>query len=199
MSRRVDLIAKVVVVDTCSVWNVLSSRILHRACVASGFDFALTTFVLYECLYKPRTERRAADDVLRERLKEARKRQQFKDVSLALEDLQHVAILEQRKRLAKGELSAIAFARRVGLAFQTDDKGARKLAATALVNDHIQTTPHVLGWLFYQGHLADADLSEVLCEHESFGRPLGTFFQEMYEEAMRCRLLARSTAPADEG
>lgn len=197
MSRRIDQIAKAVVADTCSVWNLLSSRILHRMCVTSGFDFALTAFVLYECLHKPRKERRAADEALQERLKQARERQQFKDVSLALEDLQDVAVLEQRKRLSKGELASIAFARRVGLAFQTDDMGARKLATTALANERIQTTPHVLGWLFYEGHLADGDLSEVLREHESFERPLRKFFQEMYEEAMRCRLLARSTPPDD--
>lgn len=193
MSRRIDQISKAVVADTCSVWNLLSSRVLYRMCVASGFDFALTAFVLYECLHKPRKERRPIDEELLRRLREARERQQFKDVSLALEDLQEVALLEQRKRLSKGELASIAFARRVGLAFQTDDQAARKLAATALAAERIQTTPHVLGWLFYEGHLADADLTEVLREHASFDRHLRKFFQEMYEEAMRCRLMARST------
>ena len=198
MSRRIDLIEKAVVADTCSVWNLLSSSTLHRACVVARFDFILTDFVLYECLHKPRKEQRSADATLQERLKDARMRQQFKNYSLALEDLQEVAILEQRRRLSKGELASIAFAKRVGLAFQTDDMGARTLAATTLASERVQTTPHVVGWLFYEGRLADADLAEILREHQSFERPLRKFFQEMYEEAMRCRLLSRS-APAGVG
>jgi hypothetical protein len=189
MSRRIDRVAKAVVADTCAVWNVLSSTMLHRTCVAMGFEFALTAFVLYECLHKPRKERKPADEKLQQRLKEARSREQFKSYSLSVDDLQDVAVLEQRRSLSKGELAAIAFARRVGLTFQTDDQGARKLAAAALTDERVQTTPHVLGWLFFEGRLVDADLSGIVNEHESFERPLRPYFEEMYEEAMRCRLL----------
>lgn len=192
MSRRIDAIVKVVVADTCSVWNVLSSTLLHRRCVALGFDFALTDFGIYECLHKPRSRMVPADTTLQERLRAAREKGQFKNHPLSVEDLQEVAILENRQRLSMGEIAAIAFAKRVGIGFQTDDQGARRLAATALDAERVQTTPHVLGWLFYEGHLTDVDLPEILVEHKALDRPLAPYFQEMYEEAMRCRLLARA-------
>lgn len=191
MSRRVDQIAKAVVTDTCAVWNVLSSGALHNACVANGFEFVLTDFVLYECLSKPRSRLKPSDSELRKRLTTARGQSQFKSYSLSLDDLQEVAILEQRQRLSKGELSAIAFARKVNLGFQTDDQGARKLAVSALATDRIQTTPHVLGWLFFEGHLIDGDLDGIISEHESLDGPLRPHFKDMHLEAMRCRLLAK--------
>ncbi len=195
--RRIDQIAKALVADTCAVWNVLSSAVLHRACVGSGFEFAITDFVLYECLYKPRNKPKTSDKELQERLKAARRQDQFKNYSLSVEDLQEVAILEQRRRVSKGELSAIAFAQKVRLTVQTDDQRARKLAALVLTEDRVQTTPHVLGWLFFDGRLADADLAGIVEEHESLERPLREFFRQMYKEAMRCRLLARH-ADSDE-
>jgi hypothetical protein len=178
------------VADTCAVWNVLSSAILHRTCVRLSVEFALTGFVLYECLHKPRKERRDVDEQLQNRLRAARRYGEFKDHSLTVEDLQEVALLENRRRLSKGELSAIAFAKRVGLAFQTDDMGARKLGENLLEPDRVQTTPHLLGWLFFGGHLVDGDLPTIIEEHESFERPLRRYFEEAYSEAMRCRLLA---------
>lgn len=189
--RRVDQIAKTLVADTCAVWNVLSSTVLHRACVKVGFEFAITQFVLYECLHKPRRELKPSDKELQERLRAARSRDQFKSHSLSVEDLQEVAILEQRRRVSKGELSAIAFAQKVRLTVQTDDQGARKLATLVLTEDRVQTTPHVLGWLFFEGRLVDADLAGIVEEHESLDRPLREYFHQMYKEAMRCRLLAR--------
>jgi hypothetical protein len=156
-------------------------------------EFALTGFVLYECLHKPRKERQDADERLQDRLRAARRRGEFKDHSLSVEDLQEVTLIENRRRLSKGELSAIAFAKRVGLAFQTDDMGARKLGESLLEPDRVQTTPHLLGWLFFGGHLVDGDLPGIIEEHESFERPLRRYFEEAYSEAMRCRLLASQT------
>ncbi|HET8933822.1 MAG TPA: hypothetical protein VFN67_10295 [Polyangiales bacterium] len=105
-----------------------------------------------------------------------------------------VAQLEARKRLAKGELSAIAFAMRAAAGFQTDDQGARKLAAAILGGERVQTTPHVLGWLFYHGRLVDSDLAGIIEEHESLDGPLRRYYEEMYAEAMRCRLMVRQAA-----
>jgi len=192
MPARVDQIVKSVVADTCAVWNILSSRLLHRTCSVLGFRFVLTDYCLYECLHKPRKVQRPADERLRERLRAARNEAQFNSYSLSVEDLQEVALLEQRKRLSKGELAAIAFAKRVGLAFQTDDQGARTLAITALTVERVQTTTHVLGWLFFEGRLADGDLAGIIAEHESFDRPLRPHFEGMHQEAMRCRLLAHA-------
>lgn len=141
MQRRVDQIEKAVVADTCAVWNVLSSAALFRACVAVSFEFAITAFVLYECLYKPRkTLPTAADEELKSRLRSAQKDGRFRSHSLDVEDLQEVAVLEARQRVSKGELSAIAFAKRVRIGFQTDDQGARKLATAVLDGARVQTT-----------------------------------------------------------
>jgi len=171
------------------VWNILSSALLHRTCAKLGVEFALTGFVLYECLHKPRKRRSENEERLKERLRAAREQGAFKSYHLTVEDLQEVARLETRKRVSKGELSAIAFARRIGLAFQTDDMGARKLAESLLPSDRVQTTPHLLGWLFFSGHLVDGELRGIVDEHQSFERPLGPYFEEAYFEAMRCRLL----------
>lgn len=192
MALRVDQIVRTAVVDTCAVWNVLSSALLHRQCRSQNFHFALTSFGLYECLHKPRKKENRADEQLCQRLRAARDRGEFPEHSLSVEDLQEVALLENRRRLGMGELAGIAFAKRVGLGFQTDDMRARKLAASVLDEGSIQTTPHVLGWLFFMGHLVDGDLPTIIAEHESLNRPLKPYFEQMYQEAMRCRLMARA-------
>lgn len=192
VQRSIDSISTVVVIDTCAVWNVLSSTTLHGAVRGAGFDFAITDFVLYECLHKPREQPRDADEQLQKRLRSARDRGEFKSCTLSVEDPQVVASMEERKRLGKGELASIAFARRLGLAFQTDDQGARKIGALMLSFERVQTTPHVLGWFFYTGLLVDRDLTTILEEHEAVGRQLRPYFTAMYEEAMRCRLLTRT-------
>lgn len=42
------------VVDTCSVWNMLSSLRLNQAAIQAKLHFCITPVVLYECLHKPR-------------------------------------------------------------------------------------------------------------------------------------------------
>lgn len=198
MDRRVDLIEKSVVADTCAVWNLLSSLSLFRACVTSGFEFAITDFVRYECLAKSRKAApKPADEELQARLRSSQREGRFRSYSLAIEDLQEVAVLEARQRVSKGELSAIAFAKRVRIGFQTDDQKARKLATAVLEMSRVQTTPHVLGWLFFHGHLFDHDLSSILEEHARMRRPLQQYFEEMYTEALRCRALDSATPSID--
>ena len=46
------------VADTCAVWNVLSSKNLYQASIASGCNFCCTAFVEYECLIRPRKKTR---------------------------------------------------------------------------------------------------------------------------------------------
>lgn len=94
-------------------------------------------------------------------------------------------------RVGKGELSSIAFAKKAGLAFMTDDQKARKLGSGVIGGNRVQTTPHLFGWLFFNGRLSDSDKSNVIDEHERFGRPLRPYFETMYNEALRCRLMAR--------
>jgi hypothetical protein len=136
----------------------------------------------------------SADQELQRRLRSARDAGQFKSYSLDVEDLQDVEILERRRKLSKGELAAIAFAKKTRQAFVTDDQGARKLAAAVMDHSAVQTTPHLLGWLLFAGHLVDSDVDGIVAEHEGLGRPLAKYLREMHTEAMRCRLMARTTS-----
>jgi hypothetical protein len=93
--------------------------------------------------------------------------------------LHEVEILEKRKRLGKGELSSIAFAKRTGQAFMTDDQKARRLALE-VIPGLVQTTPHLLGWLLFEGTLEDSDKTIVIAEHEELQLPLRKYFEETY-------------------
>lgn len=176
------------VTDTCAAWNVLSSRLLFSVASESGCHFCMTAFVEYECLIKPRTQPNSFDIRLRERLEKARERGQLRSFPLDLEDLAEVEILEKRKNLGRGELSSIAFAKRTRQAFLTDDQSARKLASQVLGASQVQTTPHLVGWLFYRGQLSDQDKDILIKEHSAHGRPLKHFFEEVYSKAMQYRL-----------
>ncbi|MHB1007014.1 MAG: hypothetical protein ACYC3S_15425 [Chloroflexota bacterium] len=178
------------VADTCAIWNVLSSRLLYATARAAGCNFCCTTFVLYECLHKPRANPTAEDTELQSRLKAERQAGAFGAFSLDLEDLGDIAALHDRRRLSKGELSSIAFARKIRHAFLTDDQGARRLACDVLDRSAVQTTPHLFGWLYFKGFLGDGDKDEIIREHSHFNRPLSPYFEDMYVEALRCRSLA---------
>jgi len=179
------------VIDTCAIWNVLSSRRLTGAAKVAKCHFSATKFVYYEALHKPRSAPTKEDIELQGRLCRERESGFFGDCSLDIADLQEVDILESRMRLGKGELSSIAFAKKARLAFMTDDQKARKLGSVVIGNNFVQTTPHLFGWLFFVGNLSDADKNSVIQEHEKYGGPLRRYFEEMYSEALRCRLMAR--------
>lgn len=108
--------------------NVLSSRVFYNAVLQSGCSLICTRFVLYECLHKPRKSTTNEEEILKERLIQERNKGRFKDFHLSIADLQEVEILQNSKNLSKGELSSIAFAKRIGQGFLTDDQGARGLA-----------------------------------------------------------------------
>jgi hypothetical protein len=166
-------------IDACSVWNLLSSTKLYRAALSNGCVFSCTSFVIYECLHRRRLKTNECDTELQRRLRSERTNGFFKSYSLALEDLQEVEILEKRKRLSKGELSSIVFAKRTGQAFMTDDQKARRLAFE-VIPGLVQTTPHLLGWLLFEGALKDSDRTVVIAEHEELELPLGKYFEETY-------------------
>lgn len=193
IDRRPDDVVKAVVVDTCAIWNLLSSPKLYMMCAALGFHFAVATYCIYECLHKPRKKSTAGDAELRERLARARGRAQFGDYPLSVEDLQEVDLLQRRKRLGKGELATIALAKRLNLGAQTDDDRGEKLAIAVLSLARVQTTPHVLGWLFFHGHLQDHELKVVVDEHEAVGRNMSARFRSAYHQALHARLLASTT------
>jgi hypothetical protein len=178
------------VADTCSVWNVLSSVRLHAAAQEARCDFCITTFVKYECLFKPRKAITPAQKTLMHRLEAEQKRGSFKDHACDIQDLQSIQLLENRKKLGKGELSSIAFAMKIGQAVITDDKKARKLATDA-GHSLAQTTPHLFSWLIFTGRLTDSDKNVVISQHKEMGGPLAPHFDRAYEMALQCKLNTR--------
>lgn len=175
------------VADTCSVWNVLSSARLYAAAKEARCEFCITSFVRYECLCKPRKARTTAEAELMRRLTQEQSRGGFAAHSCDIGDLQAIKILENRKRLGKGELSSIAFAMKIGQAVITDDMKARALA-TASGHALTQTTAHLFSWLIFNGRLGDSDKADVIAQHEAMGRPLTPHFDRAYEMALQCRL-----------
>lgn len=182
------------VTDTCAVWNILSARALYAATRAAKCTFCVTYFVQYECLYKGRTQITKADNELQRRLRREQQNGGFQAYHLDFADLQDVRLLESRRNLSKGELSSIAFAKKTRQAFLTDDQKARKLAARVMEQGMVQTTPHLFGWLIFTGRLSDGDKDRIVEEHTEHGRPLARYFNEAYEEALRCRLMAQTHA-----
>jgi predicted nucleic acid-binding protein len=170
------------VVDTCSVWNVLSSSRLYGAAKEARCNFCITEFVRYECLVKKRGILKDTDRSLIERLEREQRSGAFQAHACSIDDLQRVAQLEQRKKLGKGELSSIAFAMKIGQAVMTDDQKARKLAhdSGALV----QTTPHLYAWLIFSGRLSEADKGSVIQQHKDMGQILEPYFEDAHTKAL---------------
>ncbi len=183
------------VVDTCSVWNILASSKIYSASVEAQCYFSFTKYVEYECLVKPRKSVSNQHLDLCKKLKSEIINKKIVSYDLTIGDLQEVKLLESRKKLGLGELSSIAFAKKTNQAFLTDDKAARKLGNEILGRNKVQTTPHLVGHLFFIGILIDSDLKLITSEHESsisndWGK-LSAFFQNVYEEGMKLKLLKR--------
>lgn len=84
----------------------------------------------------------------------------------------------------------MVFAKRTQQAFMTDDNKAAKLAKTIMAADYVQSTPHLMGWLFFMGKLEDSDLSQIIDDLKKFERNLEAQLKNAYQEALRCRLMA---------
>lgn len=183
--------APVSVADTCSVWNMLSSRMLYQASVDAKLHFCLTGMVLYECLQKPRSFSSPERTEMMQRLERARQEGAFPSQPCSLDDLADMSRMAPRG-LGSGELSCIAVAYRVrSIAFMTDERQARHVASTKL-GLNVETTPKLYAWLHYHQHLGSGDHEDVIREHEIYEvRPLTRYLREAYEEAMRCRLMAK--------
>jgi hypothetical protein len=185
------------VADTCSVWNILSSPLLHSAAKQARCDFCVTSFVQYECLVKARTAPTTADHELRRRLVGEQRNGGFQAHSCGIDDLQDVTVLRDRKRLGMGEISSIAFAMKIRQAVITDDQKARKLAAAA-GHSLTQTTPHLFSWLIFTGRLGDSDRTVVINQHKELGGDLEPHLHDAYELALQCRLNAMPALPASQ-
>lgn len=179
--------------DTCSVWNILSSRKLFQAAKAAKVHFCITPMVLFECLLKPRSLMTPEKNELIIRLKKARQDGHFPIQECELDDLVELA-RKAPSGLGSGEISCIATAYRIrSIAFMTDEKKARRFAESNL-SLTVETTPKLYAWLHFNCWLSDGDHQDIINEHESFEkRPLTTFFNQAFEEALRCRLMAGST------
>jgi|ERR1035441_112880 predicted nucleic acid-binding protein len=181
------------IIDTCSVWNVLASSTLYIAAIELKCDFSFTQFVEYECIHKPRKQSLHIDFLLIEKLQNEIDKGKFKRFNITIDDLQEIELLANNKNLGKGELSSIAFAKKTNQAFFTDDKAARKLGKKILGNNMVQTTPHLVGHLFFNRILLDGDLSTIISEHSSLANSkwgsLEEFFKTVYSESMRLRFL----------
>lgn len=179
------------VIDTCAIDNLLSSATLYYAARSSNCTFCYTKYVEYEMFYKKRENLDEKSKELQKKLKDETKAKRFECHSLSIEDLQEVELLKQRKRLGGGELSSIAFAKKINQSFMTDDVKARKLGNSVLGSKRVQTTPHLLGWLFYMRELIDGDFSKIISEHQEYNRPLSKYFKQVYLESLRIRNLNR--------
>ena len=170
-------------IDTCSVWHLLSSDRLYNIAKTNGCYFSCTSYVLYECLYKPRKVFKEADVRLIDKFKKKQKDFYSQSYSISIDDLQSIVTLEQRRALSKGELSSIVFAKKTRQAFLTDDQAARKLSESFLGCDHTQTTPHLFGWLSYTQKILDNEKSVIIQEHEANGGKLSKYFEEVFNRA----------------
>lgn len=179
------------VIDTCSIWNLLSSKLLYQASKNMRCLFCCTRFVTYECLHKPRKNPTDKELKLQERFRKEKENGCFKEYHIGLEDLQDIEILEKRQRLSKGELSSIVFAKRTNQAFLTDDQGARILASQIMDEKMVQTIPQLFGWLIFSGILCDLDKDIIIEEHNEFERPLAKYFNKAYEMALEAQLVER--------
>lgn len=188
--------AAISVVDTCAVWNMLSSQLLNQAAIQAKLYFCTTPMVLYECLQKPRSNITPEQQQLMSRLRRERTAGRFPVQECSLDDLLSVSS-KAPGRLGSGELSCIATAYRIrSIAVMTDEKLARKYAQGSL-GLKVETTPRLYGYLHYHMHLGGADHDGIIKEHERFERrPLTPFFEQAFEDAMRCRLMANPVSIA---
>lgn len=189
MNINLTTFNKLNVIDTCAIDNLLSSNTLYKASINAKCNYCYTKYVEYEMFYKERKNLNSNSVNIQNLLKKETKLQRFECHDLSIDDLQELEIMEKRKMLGIGELSSIAYARKINQSFMTDDQGARKLASKILGNSRVQTTPHLLGWLFYTRELIDYDFKIIIQEHESNNRTLSRFFKEAYEESSRIRIM----------
>jgi hypothetical protein len=177
------------VADTCSVWNLVASRLLYATARSAGVMLCCTNFVIYECLFKPGHDRPEREELQR-RLRTKLADKSISSHSIEIEDLQDVEALRTRKRLSIGELSVIVFARKTAQAVLTDDRGAQKLARAVLAEDTVQSTPHLFAWLYFHSLLSDGDKDQITADLLSLKRNLAPHLDNFHAEAQRCRAVA---------
>ncbi len=181
-------IKKYSVIDTCSIWNLISSKLFYKTVINEGFTFSITSFVLYECLHKERKKIDNKQIELIKRFEKERTGAQFRDYTISIEDLQSADVLKNSKRQSKGELTSIIFAKKTRQSFITDDQGARKLAAKLLDLVDINTSPILLGHLVYTGKILDNQFDKIIEEHEELEGSLTEWYKKAFYESLEEKL-----------
>ena len=176
------------VADTCALWNLLGSPLLHRASRKVGVSICGTQFVRYECLYKAGANSPAWIE-LRSRLHSCVDSKEIMFCDIDLEDLQEVAALDGRMAISKGELSTIAFAKRTGQSFLSDDRQAKVLAKSVLEAESIQDIPHLCGWLCLGDVLHESDANTIRAELKTLQRYLDPHITNAFRGALELKLM----------
>jgi len=84
----------------------------------------------------------------------------------------------------------MVFAKKTQQAFMTDDRKAARLAEKILPAGNVQSTPHLVGWMYFMGRFEDSDKATIVAELAGLGRNLQPHLDTAYQEALRCRLAA---------
>lgn len=178
------------VIDTSSIWNLLSSNTLYAAAQLAGCTYCCTQAVHYEAVTKPRSHPRPEAERLRQLFIGESESGIFPRYEISIEDLQDLESITDTRRLGMGELSSIAFAHKINHALLTDDKRAAKAAKRVIPAHRVQNVPHLFGWLFFTAQLSDGDKTTVIAEHGANGQGLAIHFEGAYNMALRSRLMA---------
>lgn len=184
--------SRMLVTDTCSIWNMLSARKLFSSAILARLHFSITPMVEFECLYNAGNAGSGEQEELQSRFRAARSRGELTIQPCDLESLIEVA-RRAPVGLGSGELSCIATVFRIStMAVLTDDKQARYHAEQRL-SLPVETTPKIYAWLHYSRHLSDGDHGDIICEHERYERrPLTKFLNLAYESALQFRLMEQN-------
>lgn len=178
------------VIDTSSIWNLLSSNTLYAAAQLAGCSYCCTQAVHYEAVIKPRSHHRPEAERLKQIFLTESESGRFPRYQISIEDLQDMDSMAETKRLGMGELSSIAFAHKTNQALLTDDQRAAKAAKRVIPAKRVQNVPHLFGWLFFTAQLSDSDKTTVIAEHGANGQGLAVHFEEAYGMALQSRLMA---------
>jgi hypothetical protein len=176
------------VADTCALWNLLGSPFLHRAAKSANVSICGTQFVRYECLFKSGANSPAWIE-LRNRLQVCVGNHEIMFCDIDLEDLQEVATLEGRLAISKGELSSIAFAKRTGQSFLSDDRQAKFLAKSVLDENSIQDIPHLCAWLCINDVIHESDRDTIRAELGTLKRYLDPHIANAFLGALEIKLM----------
>ena len=186
------------ITDTCAIWHLVGSMTFFKTARQIGVSFVITNTVFYECFVKSRRNKLTPQhQALREHLRAYIDQHQVSRIDLGIDDLQDLIVLARQrgldKRLGQGEISCAALARHLRQAVLTDNK-RDFTAIEALTGSVIQTTPRLLGWLYLEGHLTDADVDDLLTEHRNSGGQMPHVYKQAHYEACEKRLVRATSA-----